>query len=169
MKTLRKNFFYFIIFLSLNTSAQELKLYSPDKNIALTINNDDTLSYSVTYKGREIVNTSQMGFEFKNEPPMAGGFAVTDQSVQTINESWRPVVKSKHSEIINNYNELILKLKEIKAPMRQMELHLRAYNDGTAFRYKLFRAAKVGDRQIVKELTTFAVPGDPKAWVVEYK
>ena len=25
-----------------------------------------------------------------------------------------------------------------------------------------------GDRQIVKELTTFNIPGDPKAWVVEY-
>ena len=29
-------------------------------------------------------------------------------------------------------------------------------------------AAKVGDRQIIKELTTFSIPGDPKAWIVEY-
>ena len=30
------------------------------------------------------------------------------------------------------------------------------------------RSAKVGERQIVKELTTFSIPGDPKAWIVEY-
>jgi alpha-glucosidase len=52
--------------------------------------------------------------------------------------------------------------------MRQMELIVRAYNDGTAFQYKLFRAAKPGERQITKELTTFSIPGDPKAWIVEY-
>ena len=49
-----------------------------------------------------------------------------------------------------------------------MELFIRAYNDGAAFQYKLSRAAKIGDRQIIKELTTFNIPGDPKAWIVEY-
>ena len=29
-------------------------------------------------------------------------------------------------------------------------------------------SAEVGDRQIVKELTAFSIPGDPKAWIVEY-
>jgi len=52
--------------------------------------------------------------------------------------------------------------------MRQIELFIRAYYDGVAFRFKLFRSGKVGDRQITKELTTFNIPGDPKAWIVEY-
>ena len=77
-------------------------------------------------------------------------------------------MKSKHAEVVNNYNELQLTLKEKSGPMRQMEFFVRAYNDGAAFRYKLLRSAKVGDRQIVKELTTFNIPGDPKAWIVEY-
>jgi alpha-glucosidase len=49
-----------------------------------------------------------------------------------------------------------------------MELFVRAYNDGIAFQYRLLRSAKIGDRQIVKEQTTFNIPGDPKAWIVEY-
>jgi len=53
--------------------------------------------------------------------------------------------------------------------MQQIELQVRVFNDGAAFRYKLSRAAKIGDRQITKELTTFSIPGNPKAWVVEYK
>jgi len=41
-----------------------------------------------------------MGFEFKNEPAMNGGLTILDQSVKYVNESWKPVVKSKHSENI---------------------------------------------------------------------
>jgi alpha-glucosidase len=157
------------IYPRLTASTQDFKVSSPDKNIVFIVTNGEKLNYSITFKGREIINPSQLGFEFKNEPPVDGGLTVVDQSTQSVNETWKPVVKSKHAEILNNYNELILKLKEKKAPMRLVEIHVRAYNDGAAFRFKLSRAAKVGDRQITKELTTFSVPGDPKAWIVEYK
>jgi alpha-glucosidase len=52
--------------------------------------------------------------------------------------------------------------------MREMELYVRAYDDGVAFRYKLYRSEIVGDREIIRELTTFSIPGDPNAWIVEY-
>ena len=82
-----------------------------------------------------------MGFELKDEDPMTGNFHYHGSvRVITFNETWIPVVKSKHAEIINNYNELKLILKEKSGPMRQMELYVRAYNDGAAFRYKLLRA-----------------------------
>ena len=73
-----------------------------------------------------------MGFEFRDEQPMSGNFEVTDQKTKSVNEKWIPVVKSKHAEIIDNYNELHLYLKEKSAPMRQMELIIRAYNDGSS-------------------------------------
>jgi alpha-glucosidase len=150
-------------------SAQEFRITSPDNKIELSVNNSSNLTYSVTFIGREIISSSQLGFEFKNELPMKGGFAVTDTSHHTINNTWKPVVKSKHYEVTNNYNELIIKLKEKAGSMRQIDLEARVYNDGAAFRFRLSRAAKPGDRQITKELTTFSVPGDPKAWIVEYK
>ncbi len=43
--------------------------------------------------------------------------------------------------------------------MRQMELFVRAYNDGVAFRFKLSRAEKVGDRQITKGAYNIQYPG----------
>ena len=159
----------FLCIPSLTSPAQEFPVTSPDKNVIFNISNGDKLNYSVTFNGREIINPSQLGFEFKNEPAMSGGLTILDQSANYVNELWKPVVKSKHAEILNNYNELILKLKEKADPMRQIELQVRVFNDGAALRYKLSRAAKVGDRQITKELTTFSIPGNPKAWVVEYK
>lgn len=150
------------------TLAQDISVKSPDNNIVINISNNEKLTYAVTFKGQSIINQSPMGFEFKDEEPMTGNFIVTDQKNNNVNEKWTPVVKSKHAEIINNYNELHLYLKEKLAPMRQMELIVRAYNDGAAFQYKLFRAGRIGDRQITRELTTFNIPGDPKAWIVEY-
>ena len=147
---------------------QTFMVKSPDDNIIITINNGDKLNYSVSSHGRSIIDPSQMGFELKDEEPLSGDFVIIEKSVKTLNEKWTPVVKSKHSEIRDNCNELKMTLKEKSAPGRQMELCLRAYNDAAAFRYKLLRSGKIGDRQITRELTTFAIPGDPKAWIVEY-
>lgn len=159
----------FSILLPLSVSAQKVSVTSPDGNITFNLVNESSLSYSVTFRGREVVNLSALGFEFRNEEPMKGNFEMKSEPVKNYDEKWVPVVKSKHAEITNKYNELKVSLKEKSGPMREMDLEVRVYDDGAAFRYHLSRAALVADRQITKELTTFAIPGDPKAWVVEYK
>jgi alpha-glucosidase len=169
MSTMKNSFLLLFAFLGVLSNAQDFLVRSPDGKIVITIKNGEKLTYAVAYGDRIIVNVSQMGFEFKDEPAMAGNFTVTDHSFKNYNETWIPVVKAKHAEITDNYSELQLTLKEKSDLMRQMVLYIRAYNDGAAFRYKLSRSGKIGDRQIVKELTTFNVPGDPKAWIVEYK
>jgi alpha-glucosidase len=153
---------------SLLSYSQSLSISSPDKTIAVTVDNGEKVSYSVKYNDQVIVNPSQLGFEFLGEPAMNGNFAIIGQKTETINETWQPVVKSKHAQVLNNCTELQLTLKEKSGLMRQMELFVRAYNDGVAFRYKLYRSAKAGNRQITKELTTFNIPNDPKSWIVEY-
>lgn len=165
---MKKNFLLLPAFLTAIASAQTISVKSPDNKIEITIFNNDKLTYSVSFSGKPIINQSQLGFEFKDELPMNGNFIVVDQSLQNFNESWIPVVKSKHSEVSNYYNELQLSLKEKSGAMRQMGFTVRVFNDGAAFRYRLFRSGKVGDRQITRELTTFTIPGDPKAWIVEY-
>ena len=168
MLILKKVILLFFLFISARNFAQTIDVKSPDNKIIVTLSNNDILTYSVSFNGRVIVNPSQLGFEFKDEPAMKGNFSIADQLVKTIDETWIPVVKSKHSQIEDNYNELRLSLTEKSEPMRSMEFTVRVYNDGTAFRYKLSGSGKVGDRQITKELTTFSIPENPKAWVVEY-
>jgi alpha-glucosidase len=168
MKTIKAILFLSVSLFAIAASSQTISVESPGKNIVVTLTNSDKLSYSVTFNGRTIINPSALGFEFRDEPPMTGNFNIPDQSVKNFNETWIPVIKSKHSEITNNYNELQLTLEEKSGLMRQMKFYLRVFNDGAAFRFKLLRGAKIGDRQITKELTTFNIPDDPKAWVVEY-
>jgi alpha-glucosidase len=168
MKIIRYIFLSAFLPVTIMTSGQSIEVKSPDGKLIVAVINKEKLSYSVTWQDRNIIDPSPLGFEFKDEESMNGNFEVKDRSLNNHNEKWTPVVKSKHSEIVNNYNELKLVLKEKSGLMRETEFYVRAYNDGAAFRFRLLRGTKVGDRQITKELTTFSIPGDPKAWIVEY-
>ncbi len=156
------------IIFACHAQSQELQVSSPDQKIVVTISNTDLLQYKIDFGLRNLVTTSPLGFELKGEPALNGNFTVVDQKLETIRETWLPVVKSKHTEVLNHCQELRLKLKEKTGLRRELELQVRAYNDGAAFRYKLPRSGQIGVRKIIKELTGFSIPGDPKAWIVEY-
>ncbi|MCU0379271.1 MAG: glycoside hydrolase family 97 N-terminal domain-containing protein, partial [Bacteroidales bacterium] len=148
---------------------QNFSLESPDGRIHINVNNGELITYSVKFDSRDIILRSALGFEFMGEEPLRGNMSVISQDRRSADEKWTPVVKSKHAEVTDKYNELHLVLRENVGQRRDLELFVRVYDDGTAFRYKLPRAGIIGDREISRELTTFHIPGNPKAWVVEYK
>ena len=113
MKTIKKFILLLLGIFTINANGQNVTVTSPDNNISVTITNSEKLMYSVTFRGRNIIMPSQLGFELKDEPPMTGDFAILDQSIKNFKETWNPVVKSKHAEIINNYNELQLNYNEL--------------------------------------------------------
>ncbi|WP_431198871.1 glycoside hydrolase family 97 protein [Mucilaginibacter sp. P25] len=154
--------------LAVPSLAQTFKLVSPDKKTVVEINNTSSLRYTVSSNGLTIVHPSSLGFEFKDEPALGNGMAVTGHVEHSVNQTWAPIVKAKHSIVTDHYNELELSLVEKSAPMRRMNILFRAYNDGVAFRYQLFGADKIGDRQIVKELTAFNLTAKAKTWVADY-
>lgn len=160
-----------VLFLTLfafsSIQAQKVKLFSPDKKIAIEITAGEKLSYSVSFGGKQIVLPSGLGFQFVNEPLLGNDMAITDSSRKVINEKWTPVA-SKHSEIIDNCNEITLQLKERKFPQRKLTLYFRAYNDGIAFRYFLPMANGFSNREITRELTSFRFSGNHDAWMANY-
>lgn len=150
------------------TQAQSFTVPSPDTRLSVTVVNDDTLTYSVQFGDRTVIEPSALGFEFKDEPSMATGFKILDEETAEVREKWKPVVKSRRDVVTNDYNALTLHLVETSELKRRMDVEFRVFNDGVAFRMKLFRRGDIDDRKITKELTTFAIPRDPKAWIAEY-
>ncbi|MFN8240147.1 MAG: glycoside hydrolase family 97 protein [Bacteroidales bacterium] len=151
-----------------SSKAQKFSALSPNQKISIDFSNEDMLYYSVRAGRHVITGKSVLGFEFKGEKPMSGDFELIDKTSRAFHESWVPIVKSKHATIDNTYNELSFIVREKSGDRRIMEVQARVFNDGVAFRMRLPRAAKPGERHITKELTTFSIPGNPKAWVVEY-
>lgn len=157
-----------VVLLTVPCLGQTYKLLSPDKKTVVEINNDTRLHYSVSNNGLIIIHPSSLGFEFKDEPAMGSNLRVTNHVEHTIDQTWIPVIKAKHQVITNHYNELVLSLVEKSGQCRRMNVYFRVYNDGVAFRYQLFGADKIGDRQITRELTNFNLSASAKAWVADY-
>jgi alpha-glucosidase len=157
-----------VLSLATPSLAQTFKLASPDKKTILEITNDSRLQYTVSNNGLTIIHPSSLGFEFKDEPAIGTDMNVTGHEEHSVDQTWMPVVKTKHRLIADRYNELKLSLVEKSGQMRPMNVYFRVYDDGVAFRYQLFGADKIGDRQIVRELTSFNLPANAKGWVADY-
>jgi alpha-glucosidase len=78
------------------------------------------LTYSVTFNKRIIIDSSPLGFEFKNEAPLNGNLNIIDQFEKAINEIWKPVVKSKHTVVKEISNAQIMRLKEKDGQFREL-------------------------------------------------
>lgn len=147
-------------------NAENVSVQSPDARLTMTVNTDGALSYTVDFRGVKVVEKSSLGFLFKGEDGMAEGFKLTGAPVnKALVDEWDPVVRNKHAHIRLDYNETTLKLRETSGEYRKMDLTIRAYNDGIAFRYTLYGGSTPGDRKITRELTTFKVPEGSYAWV----
>ena len=150
--------------------AKDYLVTSPDKSVIVRIEENETLSYSVSFRGKTIIEPSALGrFEWKNEPALGNDLEVIQTVGRSHNETWMPAVKSKHARITDQYDELTLFVRERKDKRRMIDITFRVYNDGVAFRYKLYRSEMLGNRHIIREETGFNLPGNPDAWVVEYK
>ena len=142
------------------------RLTSPNREIVLSVQSGDKLGYSLSFRGRELISRSALGFEFKGEKPMGANLEVVGETLEEgLVEAWTPVVKHRHANISLVYNRLTLKLREKLGERRRLDLTFNAYDEGVAFRYTLYGVSRPGDRQILEELTEFRVPETSFAWV----
>lgn len=149
--------------------AQIINITSPNGDIHMAVNYLDNLSYSINFRGKTLVNPSSLGFELKGEETMHKDFALLNKpEIQKSEEIWSPIIRNKHAHINLKWNEVILQLKEKSGEMRCMDLTIRLFDNGVAFRYTLFGSQTIGNRQITRELTEFSVADSSKAWIVEY-
>jgi alpha-glucosidase len=158
-----------MVFAGAPAGAQSHAVLSPDGAIGIRIDAGERLQYAVTFAVRPVIEPSELGFRFRNEPDLQQDLRIVQALTSSHDETWTPVVRNKHAHIRDHYNELTLLAEEKTGQRRRIDLTFRAYNDGVAFRYKLYRSERVGHRYLTKELTTFAIPGNPDAWVVEYE
>ncbi len=149
--------------------AQDYTVQSPDGHITLSVSNHEKLNYSVQLDGKTLIAPSPMGFQLKKESDMVGNFAVqNDAKVKSGVEDWTPVVRNKHAQCHVPYNELTLNLKEKDGKCRRMDVAFRVMNDGVAFRYTLYGIPVLGNREIIKELTGYAVPEHSSLWIPDF-
>ena len=158
------------VFMPLLAMAAEVK--SPNGNMVLNFNIEQGKPmYSLTYKGKEVIRPSRLGFELAKdkhasrglqETDLMDGFTLLQEDTSTFDETWQPVW-GESSHIRNHYNEYAAMLQQ-PAEHRKMLLRFRVYDDGIGFRYEFPQQKELNYFLIKEERTEFAMTGDHIVW-----
>lgn len=160
-------FFASLILFAVSTIAEAQQLKSPEGKFVMefSLQNDGTPTYNLKYKNKEVVKTSKLGLELKDDKKsLLNDFTVVDTKTSTFDETWKPVW-GEVDQIRNHYNELAVTLNQ-KGTDRQIIIRFRLFEDGLGFRYE-FTAQKNLTYFIIKEeRSQFAMTGDHTAfWI----
>ena len=157
----------FLFYMTCNhlVKAQQSKeLTSPDGKLlfSFTLTKEGTLAYSINYQQKPIVLSSVLGLGDWEK-----GFVLTDSAVSRQDTIWKPVY-GERSLIRDHYNEMIFSLMRKYNERQKIQLQVKAYNEGIAFRYNFPEDSLGGtDLSIQKEVTEFTMPEEAKAWGVK--
>ncbi|MDX6181288.1 glycoside hydrolase family 97 protein [Flavobacterium sp. Fl-77] len=164
---MKKLFFTSLILFAFSTLAEAQQLKSPEGKFVMefSLQNDGTPTYSLKYKNKEVVKTSKLGLELKNDKKsLLNDFTITDTKTATFDETWKPVW-GEVDNIRNHYNELAVTLNQ-KSTDRQIVIRFRLFDDGLGFRYEFPSQKNLTYFVIKEERTQFAMTGDHTAfWI----
>ena len=161
----------FIIFMSTSSCTQQqmpsksLSIQSPSEELNLSFFTDESgvPSYTLSFKGKTVIDTSTLGFEFKNAPALSQNIAIEASNTRSIDETWE-MPWGEQSTVRNHYNELSINLQETLAPNRYFRLVFRLFDDGIGFRYEFPEQDGMDTVIIANELTTFQLTDDHTSW-----
>ncbi len=140
-------------------------LNSPSGNLSIefALQSDGSPVYLVRHKGETVIDTSSMGFEFRDQPAMDSGFKIIGKTTATERETWE-MPWGEQREVLNHYKEMTVTLQESGEPHRKLQITFRAYDDGVAFRYHFPEQPGVDSLIIMDEHTHFSLTGDHTIW-----
>jgi alpha-glucosidase len=152
-------------------TAAESLVASPDANLVVAIDLKDIGGaagcpvYRVTCKGKPVLADSRLGLQFQGAAPLDAGLSLVRVVQSTQDATWKPVC-AERSSIRDHYNQAVFDLAENAEPHRQLQVTLRAYDEGAAFCYTLPEQQALKDFAIVAEDTQFHFTGDHTTWAV---
>src|SRR5690606_11382393 len=132
--------FIFLCIAALPAFAQKsIRVISPDGHIIFTLKvTADAPVYQVSYKGKTLIQQSELGLLFKDEPGLAKGLRIEDSRYEQVDDTYDLVV-GKTKTVRNQHNSAVIRLAERGGKQRQLDLAVRVFDDGVAFRYEFPR------------------------------
>ncbi|MCB0374078.1 MAG: glycoside hydrolase family 97 protein, partial [Muricauda sp.] len=142
-----------------------LTVASPSGNnsIDFQLTEDGTPIYLVSHNNKMVIDSSSMGFDFKNQESIKNHLKIIGSSTNTVNETWE-MPWGEQKDVINHYNELLVELEETTAPNRKLNIYFRAYDDGIGFRYEFLPQQGIDSIIIMDENTEFQLTEDYMTW-----
>lgn len=144
-------------------------IHSPNGKLRLTflLNHspvESALSYTVAYNEQPLLLPSVLGLKFPTTEQPLGRLALVGLHFATVDQS-EVMPFGETATVRDHYQALVVDLREIDNPQRQIELHFRAYDNGVALRYVIPAQPNWPTVTITEEQTHFAFPADHQAYV----
>lgn len=152
---------FLLVLLFSSCEQKEAIVNSADGNYAFNLHHNKDkgeISYSIKYKGKDIIVPSGLGFEIEGKEITGKEITIGKITNKSVNTSWKPVYGEKN-EYPDVYEETLISLEGKEA---LFNLRVRAYNEGVAFRYEF--PNNESSLTIEKELTQFSLPIGSMAW-----
>ena len=138
---------------------------SPDGSISavMTMDGNGKMTYTVQKNGATVIGKSEMGFDIEED----------DFNMVTIHKESSRKASGTYANISGKTDEVSYSCNETTITLKGWEFYLditmRAYDDGYAFRYGIRRIdGTSGTMTVINEKTQFAFPKDATMWAQEY-
>ena len=153
---MRKQAFLLLFALGMSSAwAQQATVSGPDNLLKVDVSVSEGIPfYSVTYKGKTMLEDSPLGF-VSNVGDFSKGMAYTGQKTRSIEESYT-MDRIKRSKVDYRANELTVTLQN--ADKKPIDITFRVSNNDVAFRYEIPRYGDTGSIVIQQEATGFDFP-----------
>ena len=138
---------------------------SPSGNISLNffLTPEEEAAYQVFFQDKMVIDTSLLGFEFKDQPAFSNNLQINSISTDSVNESWN-MPWGEQSSVTNHYKQLVVALQEQDGLERKVDLIFRVFDDGVGFRYFFPEQENMEEAVILEENTQFNLTADHQSW-----
>ena len=141
---------------------------SPHKKLDITVfkTTDGMLMYNVKHDGFTIVGDSRLGLQTEDvDLQYLLNFESKSETTKDISYA---TISGKKQYYTTKYNETVLTFKEFDF---YLDLYVRAYNDGFAFRYGIRAVDEFSPEVLIweEEVTEFKLPFQSKTYAMAYK
>ncbi len=146
---------------------------SPNKNVKLEfwINEKGSPTYSLFYKGKNVIQPSTISFVLKENvsdaplPSLHENLKLINSSQTTVKNKWKPVW-GEVKEIQDNYTQLKVTVSQQNDKPILMDIVFKVFDDGIGFRYEFPTQKNLQHFTVVDEFTQFNLTGNHKAfWI----
>ncbi|SUB78012.1 glycoside hydrolase family 97 protein [Porphyromonas macacae] len=143
-----------------------MEVSSPSEEVLLSLHlspSDGSLSYSLAFRGKEVIKEARLGFETENGLNLNKGFAPLRSICGTVDSTYS-LPWGENKRVKNYYRFLEIPFRCADGGV--LTLESRVYDDGVGFRYRYIAPPNVDSVLITRELTEFAFTKDGKSWSI---
>src|ERR1700729_1649036 len=109
-----------------------LQVSSPNGQIEFTLSAQAALHYSVSFRGKSLIDESELGLDLQGQAPLGPGWRFVNAQHSSADESYTvPVGKTK--DVRNHYNSIVAEFSGDSGA--KLSIEVRAFDDGVAFRF----------------------------------